>query len=55
MGTKGNEHKKEFNIDSFARRYYCKHARLNKLREDKKRSKRKFRRISKKEEKQELE
>lgn len=41
---KGNFHKKDYSEDKFARRYYCKHARLNQLRADKKASKRKTRR-----------
>ena len=39
-----NRHKKEYREDKFARRYYCDHARLNQLREDKKRAKRTTRR-----------
>jgi hypothetical protein len=45
---KSNEHKKDFSEDKFARHYYCQHARLNQLREDKKQSKRKTRRKNKK-------
>jgi hypothetical protein len=45
---KNNEHKKDFSEDKFARHYYCQHARLNQLREDKKQSKRKTRRKNKK-------
>lgn len=41
---KGNDYKKEFQIDEFARKYYCQHARLNQLRSDKKQAKRKSRR-----------
>ena len=41
---KGNSHKKDYAEDKFARHYYCKHARLNQLRADKKASKRKTRR-----------
>lgn len=41
---KGNFHKKDYSEDKFARHYYCKHARLNQLRADKKASKRKTRR-----------
>lgn len=36
---KGNEHKKMYPEDKFARKYYCDHARLNQLRADKKQSK----------------
>jgi hypothetical protein len=43
-----NNHKKDFQEDKFARRYYCKHARLNQLRSDKKRSERVTRRKNKK-------
>jgi hypothetical protein len=39
-----NRHKKDYKEDKFARRYYCDHARLNQLREDKKRAKRTTRR-----------
>lgn len=39
-----NRHKKDYREDKFARRYYCDHARLNQLREDKKRAKRTTRR-----------
>ena len=46
-----NNHKKDYKEDKFARRFYCKHARLNQLREDKKQSKRKTRRKNKKIEK----
>ena len=46
-----NNHKKDYKEDKFARHYYCKHARLNQLREDKKQSKRKTRRKNKKIEK----
>lgn len=42
---KDNSYRKEYNIDRFARRYYCDHARLNQLREDKKQATRKVRRI----------
>lgn len=41
---KGNSHKKDYSEDKFARHYYCKHARLNQLKADKKASKRKTRR-----------
>ena len=43
-----NSHKKEYKEDKFARRFYCDHARLNQLREDKKRSRRKHRKNNKK-------
>ena len=46
--TKSNEHKKDYQEDKFARKYYCPHARLNQLRQDKKASKRKTRRKNKK-------
>ena len=42
---------KDYKEDKFARHFYCDHARLNQLREDKKRSKRKTRRKNKKIEK----
>ena len=45
---KNNNYRKEFDIDEFARKYYCKHARLNQLRSDKKQAKRKSRRNAKK-------
>ena len=44
---KNNDYRKEFGIDEFARKYYCKHARLNQLRSDKKQAKRKSRRNAK--------
>lgn len=43
MSNKGNEHKKITRIDKFARDFYCKHARLNRLRSDKRLSKRQYR------------
>lgn len=46
--SKSNEHKKDFRENKFARDYYCQHARLNQLREDKKQSRRKTRRKNKK-------
>jgi hypothetical protein len=46
--SKSNEHKKDFREDKFARAYYCQHARLNQLRQDKKQSRRKARRKNKK-------
>lgn len=45
--AKNNNHKKDFSEDKFARSYYCQHARLNQLRQDKKASKRKTRRKNK--------
>lgn len=47
--SKGNAFHKLFQIDEFARRFYCEHARLNQLRSDKLRSKRKVRRQMKEE------
>lgn len=41
---KGNSHKKIYRIDRFARRYYCKHARLGQLRMDKRNARKKARR-----------
>ena len=41
---KNNIHKRHYKEDKFARKYYCKHARLNQLRSDKKVSERKTRR-----------
>lgn len=43
-----NEKKKATHEDKFARRYYCQHARLNQLRQDKKANNRKMRKINKK-------
>lgn len=43
-----NIHKKDYQEDKFSRRYYCQHARLRQLREDKKRAERKTRRKHKK-------
>lgn len=48
MGIKNNDHKKLFRIDRFARDWYCDHARLNQLREDKKRAKKAARKARKK-------
>lgn len=48
MGIKNNDHKKLFRIDRFARYLYCDHARLNQLREDKKRAKKAARKARKK-------
>ena len=42
--SKGNEYRKLFSIDRFARYMYCQHARLNQLRSDKRDAKRKLRR-----------
>lgn len=44
---KGNIHKKATFEDKFARNFYCQHARLNSVRQDKKESRRKWRRINK--------
>lgn len=41
---KGNGYKKLFQIDRFARKNYCPHARLNQLRSDKRQAKRTVRR-----------
>ena len=43
-----NEKKKLTFEDKFARRFYCQHARLNSIRQDKKNCARKMRRINKK-------
>ena len=43
-----NAYKKETFEDKFARHYYCKHARLNSIRNDKKEQHKKFRRDFKK-------
>lgn len=43
-----NEYKKLTKEDKFARKYYCQHARLNSLRNDKRENKRKMRRYNKK-------
>lgn len=45
---KSNIHKKYTYEDKFARRWYCKHARLAQLRLEKKIQRRKMRRINKK-------
>ena len=45
---KNNAHKKVYQEDKFARKYYCQHARLRQLREDKKQGKRKNRHENKK-------
>lgn len=44
---KSNIHKKYTKEDKFARKYYCKNARLAQLRSEKKQQKRKWRRITK--------
>ena len=44
---KGNSYRKDYNENKFARAFYCKHARLNQLRSDKKQSRRKTRRKNK--------
>lgn len=41
--AKNNDHKKVYDIDEFARHYYCQGARLRQLREDKHRAKKKAR------------
>ena len=51
--SKGNEHKKDYEIDEFARQYYCEGARLRQLREDKFRAKKKTRRKNKRRENEE--
>ena len=43
-----NQYKKETFEDKFARHYYCKHARLNSIRRDKKEQHKSFRRNFKK-------
>lgn len=43
-----NEYKKETYEDRFARRYYCKRARLNSVREGKRRQHKEFRQLNKK-------
>lgn len=45
--SKGNDYRKVFSIDRFARYLYCQHARLNQLRSDKREAKRKLRRQTK--------
>lgn len=45
---KGNSYRKDYGEDKFARAFYCQHARLNQVRQDKKASKRKTRRKNKK-------
>lgn len=41
--AKSNNHKRLFRMDEFGRRFYCQHARLNLVRSDKKRAKKKAR------------
>ena len=38
---KSNNHKKDYQEDKFSRAYYCQHAWLNQLREDKRQSEKK--------------
>jgi len=45
---KSNIHKKQTYEDKFARKYFCKNARLTYIRQDKKFGKKKLRRITKK-------
>lgn len=45
--NKGNDYRKIFSIDRFARNMYCQHARLNQLRSDKREAKRRLRRQTK--------
>lgn len=40
---KNNNYRKLFRMDEFGRRFYCKHARLNLVRSDKKQAKKKVR------------
>lgn len=49
---KGNKHKHAYREDKFARRWYCQHARLNQLRFDKKRGKKVWREMLKRDLKQ---
>lgn len=46
---KSNDYRKTYRIDRFARKWYCQHARLNQLRNDKKCAKKAARRQNKKE------
>ena len=46
---KGNHYRKLFDIDRFVRHWYCQHARLNRLRSDKRMAKRLVRRRVKEE------
>ena len=41
--AKNNNHKKLFRMDEFGRRFYCQHARLNRVQNDKKQAKKKAR------------
>ena len=45
--AKNNEHKKIFRMDEFGRKFYCQHARLNLVRDDKKQAKKKARQENK--------
>lgn len=45
--AKGNEYRKLFRIDRFARNFYCQHARLNQLRADKRAAKKAARLVRK--------
>lgn len=45
---KNNNHKKDYHHDKFACNYYCQHAKMNQVREDKKQGKRATRRKNKK-------
>lgn len=47
INMKSNIHKKITFEDKFARKYFCKHARLNSIRQDKKEQHKKFRRLFK--------
>lgn len=49
---KGNIHKKTHREDKFARRYFCKHARMGWLREDKRQEPKAWRKFMKQEQKQ---
>ena len=44
---KGNDYRKIFSIDRFARHWYCQHARLNQLWSDKREAKKRLRRQTK--------
>ena len=46
---KGNHYRKLFDIDRFARHWYCQHARLNQLRREKRAAKRLARQTGKRE------
>ncbi|MBQ8403756.1 MAG: hypothetical protein IJX55_04940 [Clostridia bacterium] len=45
--AKNNNHKKLFRMDEFGRKFYCQHARLNLVRDDKKQAKKKARQENK--------